>query len=56
MRFPLTLIAVGILAAVLGGLLPLAWGFLAVTLFVFLCYWSIYDLLTPGARIEQDDD
>lgn len=56
MRFTLSLVVVGLLAAVVGGWLPLAWGFVAVAILVFLGYWSIYDLLTPVARIEQDDD
>jgi hypothetical protein len=55
MRFLTLLVAVGILVAVLGELLPLAWGFLSVTLFVFICYWSIYDIITPVPVPDEDD-
>ena len=56
MRLLLTVIATALLVAVVEGLVPLAWGFVALTVFVFLCYWSIYDLLTPLPATEEDED
>jgi hypothetical protein len=56
MRMVLSIIAVGILGAVVTDWLPLAWGFVALTLVVFLCYWSIYDLLIPLPQPDQDED
>lgn len=56
MRLLLCVAAGVLLVAVVLGIVPLAWGFVALAVEIFMCFVAIYDLLTPVARIDQDDD
>jgi hypothetical protein len=52
----LALLGTGILAAVVLGALPLAWGFVALSLYLLISFAAIYDLLQPLPRIPPDED
>lgn len=56
MRLLLCLVGVVLLAAVVLGVVPLAWGFVALALEIFVCFVAIYDLMTPVAAAHEDED
>jgi hypothetical protein len=56
MRMLIAIVGTGVLAAVVLGALPLAWGFVALSLYLLISFAAIYDLLQPLPRIPPDED
>jgi hypothetical protein len=56
MRLVLCLAVVGLLIAVVLGALPLAWGFVALAVEVFICFVAVYDLIPRPVYREDEDE